>query len=36
MKEDAKWGGTLIRQVDEGIRVYDKLVVVCSAELAEG
>ena len=29
-KEDAKWGGTLMRQVDEGIRSYDKLVVVCS------
>ena len=30
-KEDARWGGTLMRQVDDGIRVYDKLVVVCSA-----
>jgi hypothetical protein len=29
-KEDAKWGGTLMRQVDEGIRVHDKLVVICS------
>ena len=29
-KEDAKWGGTLMRQVDENIRDYDRLVVVCS------
>jgi hypothetical protein len=29
-KEDAKWGGTLMREVDEGARVYDKLVVICS------
>ena len=30
-KEDAKWGGTLMREVDEAIRVYDKLVVILSA-----
>jgi len=29
-KEDGKWGKTFMRSVDEAIRVYDKLVVICS------
>lgn len=29
-KEDAKWGRTLMRSIDEAIRVYDKLVIICS------
>ena len=29
-KEDAKWGRTLMRSIDEAVRVYDKLVVICS------
>jgi uncharacterized protein YjbI with pentapeptide repeats len=29
-KEDAKWGRTLIRSIDEAVHVYDKLVVICS------
>lgn len=31
-KEDAKWGDTLMKSIDEAIMVYDKLVVVCSEE----
>jgi hypothetical protein len=31
-KEDAKIGRTLIRDVDEAVRQYDKLVLVCSRE----
>lgn len=30
--EDAKWGGTVWGEIDRGIRVYDKLVVVCSQD----
>jgi len=29
-KEDAKWGSTLIREVDQAIRHYDKLIVIVS------
>ncbi|MEW5702425.1 MAG: toll/interleukin-1 receptor domain-containing protein [Candidatus Zixiibacteriota bacterium] len=29
-KEDAPWGKTLMRSVDEAIRLYDKLIVICS------
>ena len=29
-KEDAKWGRTLMRSIDEAVRVYNKLVVICS------
>jgi hypothetical protein len=29
-KEKAKWGSTLMRQVDDAIRVYDKLIVILS------
>ena len=29
-KEDARWGRTLMREVDTAVRVYDKLVVICS------
>jgi hypothetical protein len=29
-KEDAKWGRSLMRSIDEAVRVYDKLIVVCS------
>jgi len=29
-KEDAKWGRALMREIDEAVRVYDKLIVVCS------
>jgi hypothetical protein len=28
--EDAKWGEPLWREIDEGIKIYDKLAVVCS------
>ncbi len=31
-KEDAKWGKTLMREIDEAVRVYDKLIVVCSEQ----
>jgi hypothetical protein len=31
-KEDAKWGKTLIRSIDEAVITYDKLVVVCSEQ----
>jgi TIR domain/Pentapeptide repeats (8 copies) len=31
-KEDAKWGKTLMRSIDEAVRVYDKLVVICSEQ----
>ena len=31
-KEDAKWGRTLIRSIDEAVYTYDKLVVVCSEQ----
>jgi uncharacterized protein YjbI with pentapeptide repeats len=31
-KEDAKWGKTLMRSIDEAVRVYDRLVVICSEQ----
>lgn len=31
-KEDARWGKTLMRSIDEAVRVYDKLVVICSKQ----
>lgn len=31
-KEDAKWGKTLMRSIDEAVRVYDKLIVICSKQ----
>jgi hypothetical protein len=31
-KEDAKWGKTLMHSIDEAVRVYDKLVVICSEQ----
>jgi hypothetical protein len=31
-KEDAKWGKTLMRSIDEAVRMYDKLVVICSEQ----
>ena len=31
-KEDAKWGKTLMRSIDEAVRAYDKLVVICSEQ----
>jgi hypothetical protein len=31
-KEDAKWGKALMRSIDEAVRVYDKLVVICSEQ----
>ncbi|HUU45616.1 MAG TPA: toll/interleukin-1 receptor domain-containing protein [Acidobacteriota bacterium] len=29
-RDDAKWGRTLIAEIDQAIRVYDKLIVICS------
>lgn len=29
-KEDAKWGKTLFRSVDDAVQVYDKLIVICT------
>lgn len=31
-KEDAKWGRSLIRSIDEAVRIYDKLIVICSEQ----
>jgi hypothetical protein len=31
-KEDAKWGRTLMHSIDEAVRVYDKLIVICSEQ----
>jgi hypothetical protein len=31
-KEDAKWGKTLMSSIDEAVRVYDKLIVMCSEQ----
>jgi hypothetical protein len=31
-KEDAKWGKTLMKSIDEAVRTYDKLVVICSEQ----
>ena len=29
-KEDARWGRTLMGEIDKAVRVYDKLIVICS------
>lgn len=29
-KEDAKWGKSLMGSIDQAVRVYDKLIVICS------
>lgn len=29
-KEDARWGRTLMDEIDKAVRLYDKLVVICS------
>jgi len=29
-KEDAQWGKTLMHSIDEAVRIYDKLIVICS------
>jgi uncharacterized protein YjbI with pentapeptide repeats len=31
-KEDAKWGKALMRSIDEAVRTYDKLIVICSEQ----
>lgn len=31
-KEDAKWGKTLMRSIDEAVRLYDKLIIICSEQ----
>jgi hypothetical protein len=31
-RDDAKWGSTLIGEVDQAIRLYDKLIVILSAD----
>lgn len=31
-KEDARWGKPLMRSIDEAVRIYDKLIVVCSEQ----
>lgn len=31
-KEDARWGKTLMRSIDEAVQVYDKLIVICSEQ----
>lgn len=31
-KEDAKWGKTLMSSIDDAVRVYDKLIVICSEQ----
>lgn len=31
-KEDAKWGETLMKSIDEAVRGYDKLIVICSEQ----
>ncbi len=31
-KEDAKWGRTLRKEIDEAIRYYDKLMIICSKD----
>jgi hypothetical protein len=31
-KEDAKWGKALMHSIDEAVRAYDKLVVICSED----
>jgi hypothetical protein len=29
-KEDARWGRTLMGEIDKAVRIYDKLIVICS------
>jgi hypothetical protein len=29
-KEDAKWGQALMRSISDAVRIYDKLIVICS------
>jgi hypothetical protein len=31
-KEDAAWGKTLMKSIDEAVRYYDKLIVICSEQ----
>ncbi|HYX72608.1 MAG TPA: toll/interleukin-1 receptor domain-containing protein, partial [Nitrososphaera sp.] len=31
-KEDAKWGKSLMRSIDEAVSDYDKLIVICSGQ----
>jgi hypothetical protein len=31
-KEDAKWGKTLRKSIDEAVSIYDKLVIICSED----
>lgn len=31
-KEDARWGRNLMRSIDEAVRVYDKLIIICSEQ----
>lgn len=31
-KEDAKWGKTLMHSIDEAVRLYDKLIIICSEQ----
>lgn len=31
-KEDAKWGKTLMSSIDEAVRIYDKLIIICSEQ----
>jgi hypothetical protein len=30
LEEDAQWGKTLMRSIDEAVHAYDKLIVICS------
>ena len=32
LSEDAKWGETVWGEIDQGIKLYDKLVVICSKD----
>jgi hypothetical protein len=34
-KEDAKWGKTLMSSIDQAVRLYDKLIIVCSEQSLE-
>lgn len=31
-KEDAKWGKSLMHSIDEAVRLYDKLIIICSEQ----
>lgn len=31
-KEDATWGKTLVYSIDEAVRIYDKLILICSEQ----